>query len=163
VDVCRFDAWTRRASDITDRRTTVKALASGVAAFMTLARGELGLAQDDVTGDDRTCKVNSAKCKKDKECCSYKCKVKGRKRKATGKCQCTGQGARCQRDNGCCSGICRNESCDCGDKGDFCNNDSDCCSRRCDSGKCRCGQRGDRCDQGRGCCSGSCGGDGFCK
>ena len=109
MDVCRFDAWTRRASDITDRRTTVKALASGVAAFLTLARAELGLAQDDVNGDDRTCKVNSAKCKKDKECCSYKCKVKGRKRKATGKCQCAGQGTRCQRDNGCCSGICRNE------------------------------------------------------
>ena len=64
--------------------------------------------------------------------CSYKCKVKGRKRKATGKCQCAGQGTRCQRENGCRSGICRNTHCDCGDKGDFCNNDSDCCSRRCE-------------------------------
>src|SRR4051794_35015507 len=120
VDECRFDSWTRTISDITDRRTTLKGLAVGMAAIVTLVRSELGLAQDDVNGDDRTCKVNSAKCRKDNECCSFKCKVKGRKRKATGTCQCAGQNAHCQRDNGCCSGICRSGSCDCGNKGDFC-------------------------------------------
>ena len=160
MDDCRFDNWTR----LVDRRTAAKGVAGGAAAaLLTLTRTQLGIAQGDDVDIQADCRVNDAKCRRDNECCSNKCQVKGRKRKKRGKCVCAGQSAKCQRDRGCCSGVCRSGKCDCGDKGDFCSNDSDCCSRRCDDGKCRCGKRNDRCDNNRGCCSNNCGSDGFCR
>jgi len=161
MDDCRFDNWTRMVAGTSDRRTAVMRFAGGAAALLTLARAELGIAQASDVALEADCRVNDAKCKKDKDCCSFKCKKRRRDRK--GKCKCAGQGARCQRDRGCCSGICRSGNCDCGDKGDLCSNDADCCSRRCENKACRCAQRNDRCDNNRACCSGTCGSDGFCR
>ena len=153
MDDCRFDNWTRGLAGTTDRRAAVRGLAAGAAALLTLARAELGFAQEADVTLEKNCKGDDAKCKRDNDCCSKKCK--------RGRCTCAGQGASCKRDNGCCSGICRNGSCACGDKGDFCNNDSDCCSKKCRNGKCLCTRGGDRCSENRECCSGRCS-SGFC-
>jgi hypothetical protein len=166
MDDCRFDNWTRMVAGTSDRRTAVAGLAGGAAALLSLARAELGIAQEGDIALEADCRVNGARCRRDGNCCSLKCQVRGRRnrrRRRRGKCVCAGQGANCQRDRGCCSGICRSGNCDCGNKGDFCSNDADCCSRRCESGACRCAQRNDRCDNNRACCSGSCGTDGFCR
>ena len=156
---CRFDNWTRAFVSKIDRRSATMQFAGAAAAVVALAQAELGFAQDSAVDLERNCTVNGNRCRRDNQCCSFRCRK--RRRQSRGKCQCAGAGARCQRDNGCCSGVCRSGKCDCGDRGDFCNNDSDCCSRRCESGSCRCGRRGDRCNNNRGCCSESCSG-GFC-
>ncbi|MGH2618366.1 MAG: hypothetical protein ACRDJC_24310 [Thermomicrobiales bacterium] len=162
MDDCRFDNWTRTLVEKADRRTAVKGLAGGAAALLTLARAELGLAQSgDVTIEDN-CKGNNAKCRKDKECCSKKCKKKGRKGR-DGKCECAGAGQGCKRDQGCCSGKCQGTQCVCGDKGDRCRNDRDCCSNVCRDGNCRCVRQGDRCNRNNECCSNSCSSSGFCN
>lgn len=157
MDDCRFDNWTRTIGGTADRRSAVKGMAAGAAALLTLAKAQLGLAQDADVTLDATCKGNKAKCRKDQECCSKKCKK--------GKCKCAGEGAACKRDNGCCSGTCRNSDgrgkCECGNKGDFCNNDSDCCSNFCRDGKCKCVRGGDRCNDNKECCSNRCS-SGFC-
>jgi hypothetical protein len=153
VDDCRFDNWTRALVEKTDRRSAVRGMAAGAAALLTLARAEIGLAQEADVVLEANCKGNNGKCKKDKECCSKKCQK--------GKCQCAGAKAPCKRDNGCCSGVCRSGKCECGDKGDFCNNDSDCCSKLCRDGKCRCVRGGDRCTDNKECCSNRCS-SGFC-
>lgn len=161
MDDCRFDNWTRMVSEQTDRRTAVKGLAGGAAALLTLARAQLGLAQEADVTIEANCKGSDAKCNKDKECCSKKCKKhkKGRK----GKCVCAGSGAGCKRDQGCCSGKCKDGKCRCGDKGDICKNNGDCCSKICSSGKCGCIKQGDRCNTNDQCCSGKCNSSGFCN
>jgi hypothetical protein len=162
LDNCRFDYRTRSVAGTSDRRTAVKGLAGAAAALLSLAQAGLGLAQNA----ERTCKVNDASCTRDNDCCSFKCKVRNKRRnnrRNRGTCKRAGEGQRCQRDNGCCSGVCRNTQCRCGDKGDFCNNDSDCCSRICQNNNCRCARSGDRCRDSRDCCSGICGSDGFCR
>jgi hypothetical protein len=146
-----------------DRWTAVMGLAGSAAALLTLVRVDLGIAQEGDVALEADCRVNDARCRRDRDCCSNKCQVRGRRRRRRGKCVCAGQGANCQADRGCCSGVCRSGNCDCGDKGDLCNNDADCCSRRCENGACRCGRRKERCDNNRGCCSGSCAADGFCN
>lgn len=153
MDDCRFDNWTRMFGEEADRRTAVKGVAGGAAALLTLAKAQLGLAQEADVTLDANCKGNNSKCSKDKDCCSKKCKK--------GKCKCAGAGAGCKRDNGCCSGTCRSGKCECGNKGDRCNNDSDCCSKNCRDGKCKCIRGGDRCDENKQCCSNRCSG-GFC-
>ena len=163
MDDCRFDNWTRMVAGKSDRRTAVMGLAGGAAALLTLVRAELGIAQESGVDLEADCQVNGSKCRKDGNCCSFKCQKKGRRGRRRGKCVCAGQGANCKADRGCCSGLCRSGNCDCGDKGDLCSNDADCCSHRCENGACRCAQRNDRCDSNRGCCSGSCGADGFCN
>ena len=164
MDDCRFDNWTRMVAGKSNRRTAVMGLAGSAAALVTLARAELGIAQESDVDLEAECRVNGAICRNDGNCCSIKCeKLGGRRKRRKGKCVCAGQGANCKADRGCCSGVCRSGNCDCGDKGDLCSNDADCCSRRCESGACRCGKRNDRCDNNRGCCSGSCASDGFCN
>jgi hypothetical protein len=153
MDDCHFDNLTRTIAGGADRRTAVKGMAAGAAALLTLARAQLGLAQESDVALEANCKGNKSKCKKDQDCCSKKCKK--------GKCKCAGNKAPCKRDNGCCSGVCRSGKCECGNKGDFCNNDSDCCSKNCRDGKCKCIRGGDRCDAGKECCSGTCS-NGFC-
>jgi hypothetical protein len=158
MDDCRFDNWTRSIAGESTRRSAIKKLTAGAAALFTLARAELGIAQAADVTLEANCKGNNEKCKRDKECCSKKCK--------RGKCKCAGQGASCKRDKGCCSGVCRNSGggsgkCQCGDKGDFCNNNSDCCSKVCRDNNCRCIRGGDRCSENKECCSRRCS-SGFC-
>ena len=154
MDDCRFDNWTRSIAGESTRRSAIKQLAGGGAALLTLARAELGLAQDGTVDLEANCRGNGAKCNKKKDCCSKKCK--------NGKCRCAGAKAPCKRDKGCCSGVCRSGKCECGDKGDLCNNNSDCCSKVCRDGKCRCIRGGDRCNDNKECCSKRCSG-GFCE
>jgi hypothetical protein len=154
VDDCRFDNWTRAIAGESTRRSAIKHLAGGAAALLTLARAELGLAQDGSVDLEANCNGNGAKCRKDKACCSKKCQK--------GKCVCAGNNASCKRDKGCCSGVCRSGKCECGDKGDLCNNNSDCCSKVCRDGHCRCIRGGDRCNENKECCSRRCSG-GFCE
>jgi hypothetical protein len=164
VDDCRFDNWTRTLVERSDRRAAVKGLAGGAAALLALARAELGLAQDADVALEKNCKGSDAKCNKDKECCSKKCKKKKRGRK--GKCVCAGVNQGCKRDQGCCSGKCNGTQCVCGEKGDFCRKKADCCSNICSNQKCRCIKQGDRCDTnvtGKQCCSGKCNSNGFCN
>lgn len=161
MDDCRFDNWTRMISGQTNRRAVVSGLAGGAAALLTLVRAELGIAQDADVAIEANCKGNDAKCSKDKECCSKKCRKKGR-RGRNGKCECAGAGQGCKRDQGCCSGKCNGTQCVCGDKGDFCRKDGDCCSNVCASGRCNCIKQGNRCNRGVECCSGICNSSGFC-
>jgi hypothetical protein len=167
MDDCRFDNWTRLIGGETDRRSAVKGFAGGVAALLTMARAELGLAQDaDLVVEAKNCKATNGKCQKDNDCCSLNCKLKKKKKKnkkEKGTCKCSGQGNRCKRDSGCCNGVCRSGTCDCGEEDDFCSDDGDCCSRKCENGSCRCGRQGDRCNDNRACCSNSCNGNGFCN
>ena len=161
MDECRFDNWTRMFSGLADRRSAVKGLAGSAAALLTLAKVELGLAQEGEVGIEGNCKINSARCNKDRECCSKKCKKKRRGRK--GKCVCASEGQGCKRDEGCCSGLCKGTQCACGLKGDGCRKNGDCCSNICkNDNKCDCIKQGNRCDRGNQCCSGRCNDSGFC-
>ena len=154
MDDCRFDNWTRMFAGETTRRRAVKGLAGSAAALALLARAELGLTQEGEVSIEANCRGNGAKCSKNQNCCSKKCK--------RGKCKCAGAKEGCKRDKGCCSGVCRDGRCQCGDRGDFCNNNSDCCSNTCRSGKCECVGSGDRCNANRECCGSSTCSGGFC-
>jgi hypothetical protein len=150
VDECRFDSWTRLVGAKTDRRGAVKGLAGGGAALLALARVELGIAQEADVGIERNCRDNSSRCRRDNQCCSFRCNRRRKKRR--GRCRCAREDNRCQGDSACCAGVCRSGRCRCGRTSDFCDNDGDCCSRQCHGDRCRCGRRGDRCDRDEGCC-----------
>lgn len=164
MDDCRFDNWTRMVSGQADRRSAVKGLAGGAAALLTLAKVELGIAQDADVVIENNCKGSDAKCRKDKECCSKQCKKKRRGRQ--GRCVCASVDQGCKRDQGCCSGRCNGTQCECGGKSDPCRKNGDCCSNICTNQKCECIKQGNRCDttvSGRQCCSGRCNSNGFCN
>src|SRR4051812_48219187 len=160
MDNCRFDNLTRMIAAQADRRTAVKALAGTVAAIATVARVELGFAQDEV-GIEVDCKPNGERCHTDDDCCSIHCKKKNGKKK----CKCAGTGADCKADIGCCKGICDNgnKKCRCGNTDEFCNNDNDCCSNDCSGGKCKCISENNRCGISGNCCGSLTCQDGFCK
>ena len=63
MDDCRFDNWTRMVAGKSDRRTAVEGLAGGAAALLTLARAELGIAQESDVALEAECRVNGAKCR----------------------------------------------------------------------------------------------------
>ena len=170
MDDCRFDNWTRMVAGKRDRRTTVMGIAGGAAALLTLARAELGIAQESDVDLEAECRDNGERCRRDSNCCSVNCKVRRRRggrgrtrRSRRGRCQCAQQGDRCKRDIGCCSGICRTGNCDCGLQGEFCSSDNDCCSNNCSGQKCQCVKRGDRCTGDRECCGNNRCNGGFCN
>ena len=147
MDNCRFDNLTREIAAHTDRRTAVKRLAGGLAALAALARADLGLAQD--VGIESSCTLNGDKCKKDKQCCSLKCKKK--------KCKCTDIGEKCKADAGCCKGFCGSDNkCRCipNNSGKACKGDNDCCSKTCVNTVCKCVKRAESCRSDNQCCPG---------
>ena len=58
MDDCRFENWMRIVAGKSDRRTAVMGLAGGVAAPLTLARAELGIAQGSDVALEADCRVN---------------------------------------------------------------------------------------------------------
>lgn len=144
MDDCRFDNWTRMLGGLRDRRTALKEVAGAGVALVSLARADLGFAQeDDVLVEG--CRLTGERCKRNNNCCSGKCHRKKRKkrrndndgrrrknRKGDGKCKCLGNGKKCKKDAACCKGYCdRNDrKCRCVGANDRCTNDSDCCGNR---------------------------------
>jgi hypothetical protein len=162
MDNCRFDNWTRIIAAQTDRRTAVKGFAGGIAALATLARVELGFAQDGDVGVEVKCNVNGQQCKNASQCCSLRCK-KRRRRDSRGNCKAALAGQPCKADIGCEKGVCRNGACVCGTTNDFCTTNDDCCSNNCLSGKCKCIGENDRCGSGGNCCGSTTCKNGFCR
>ncbi len=153
MDECRFDNWTRMLAALQDRRAAVKELAAAGAALVSLARLDLGLAQEDEVSIEG-CRLTGDRCSRKKQCCSNKCKKKRRKRnrndrdgnnrrrnrKGDGRCQCLGNGKNCRKDAACCKGRCdpNERRCRCVPANDICNRDDDCCGkRRCREGFCK--------------------------
>ena len=91
MDDSRFDALVRQVGlTVVDRRSA----ASGVlAALLPRAVGAT-----PVTAE--ACRGIKAKCRRKKECCSGRCRMKdsGKRR-----CMCSPEGARCQETADCCS------------------------------------------------------------
>jgi hypothetical protein len=150
MDNCRFDNWTRKIAAQSDRRTAVKGFAGGIAALATLARVELGLAQEGDVGVEVKCRVNGDGCQQPSQCCSLRCKK--RRRRDKGHCKAALPGQPCQADVGCREGVCRGGVCTCGTKDDFCTSSDDCCSNNCVSGKCQCIGENNRCNASSECC-----------
>jgi hypothetical protein len=166
MDNCRFDNLTRIVAAQADRRTALKGFAGDLAALATLARVELGFAQEGEVGIEIKCLSNNKKCRRSSQCCSLKCSgarrgKQGKRRR--GRCKCVGRGDACRADIGCCTGVCRNGNCACGNTNDFCTGNNDCCSNSCVSGQCGCITSNQRCTTSSQCCSGlTCQGGGFC-
>jgi len=53
------------------------ALAGGAPAALTLARAELGIAQESNVALETDCRVNGGTCGKDHDCCSGSCGTDG--------------------------------------------------------------------------------------
>jgi hypothetical protein len=152
MDECRFDNWTRMLGAIQDRRTALKDVVAAGAALVSLARLDLGLAQEDEVTIEG-CRLTGNRCDRNKQCCSNKCNRKRRKRRkhkdgdhkrrrrrSTGTCGCLGNGKKCRKDAACCKGRCdvNDRRCRCVPANDLCNKDSDCCGRRnCRQGVCK--------------------------
>ena len=79
MDECRFDNWTRMLGAIQDRRTALKDLAAAGAALLSLAKLELGLAQEGEVSIEG-CRLSGDRCDRNKQCCSGKCNRKRRKK-----------------------------------------------------------------------------------
>jgi hypothetical protein len=77
MDDCRFENWMRIAAGKSDRRTAVLGLAGGAPAALTLARAELGIAQESNVALEADCRVNGGTCGKDHDCCSGSCGTDG--------------------------------------------------------------------------------------
>ena len=148
MDECRFDNLTRLFGAFKDRRTALKEMVGASAALVSLARADLGLAQDDdvlIEG----CRLTGDRCGRNNQCCSNKCNRKRRKKrrrddrdgdrrnrrkkKNDGQCVCLSNGKKCRKDAACCRGHCdKNERrCRCVPANDTCNKDSDCCRGKC--------------------------------
>ncbi len=141
-----FDRLTRGLGEGKSRRTVLQGLAASVLAG---GLGWLGL--EDAAA--KTCKNHGRRCKKNKDCCSHKCKVKnGQKR---GKCRgngdpvCLRNGAVCPdgSSESCCSGFCTQEgpfgevepTC-CVPNDETCKRNSDCCATASDPSACQGGR-----------------------
>jgi hypothetical protein len=161
MDNCRFDNLTRMVAARADRRTAVKAFAGGLATLATMARIELGFAQEGDVGTEIRCKSTGLQCRRDSQCCSLSCKKRKRTSKR-GRCRCVGRGDACKADVGCCTGVCRSGKCACGNTDDFCTGDNDCCSNSCVSGKCACITLNQRCGSSGNCCSNYTCKNGYC-
>jgi hypothetical protein len=145
MDTCRFDNWTRKFGDLRTRRAAVGHLAAVGAAFVGLARLEMGLADAAQVGVE-DCKLTDAECTTKSQCCSNICagfhkeqckrRKNGKKKRNCGKkvgtCRCARAGQTCSRSAGCCNGYCdpNRSICACVPNGDLCNEDDDCCSPR---------------------------------
>lgn len=134
MDDCRFDNWTRMLGGLRDRRTAFKEVAGAGIALISLARADLGLAEeDDVLTEG--CRLTGERCKRNNNCCSNKCK-KGKKRgknnKGEKECRCLKNGRKCKKDAACCKGHCdRNtRKCTCTPANDTCSSHSQCCGKR---------------------------------
>jgi hypothetical protein len=77
MDDCRFENWMRIVAGKSDRRTAVITLAGGAPAALTLARAELGIAQESNVALEADCRVNGGTCGKDHDCCSGSCGTDG--------------------------------------------------------------------------------------
>lgn len=142
MDECRFDNWTRMLGALQDRRAAVKELAGAGAALLALARLDLGLAQEDEVSIEG-CRGEGSGCRRNKQCCSNKCKRKRKKkrnrndrdergrREDDGVCKCLGNGAKCRKDAACCKGRCdaTERKCRCVERNNLCERDDDCCGR----------------------------------
>ena len=109
MDDCRFDNWAR----IVDRRTAVGGFAGGLAALLALGKAQLGIAQEDDVEIDANCRVNGRQCRRNRQCCSNKCRKRGQnnadccsRRCRSGKCRCVPRNDRCNDNRACCSGNC---------------------------------------------------------
>jgi hypothetical protein len=101
MDGQRFDALTRTVSAAVSRRSTVKGLAGGGLTAVLSLLGGRGMAAE--VGTDGLCRAPTQKCRKNKQCCSARCRQ--------GVCQCQKKGALCQFPVFCCSGKCKNGKC----------------------------------------------------
>ncbi len=156
MDNCRFDNLTRMVAVQADRRTAVKAFAGGIAALATLARVELGLAQGGDVGIESHCELNGARCRRDGQCCSLKCKKRSGSNR--GRCKCASRGAGCKAAAGCCTGYCASGTCSCipNNNNAPCGTNSDCCSSNCEetTSTCKCVPHLEPCRTSSQCCSG---------
>jgi hypothetical protein len=150
MNECRFDNWTRMLGALRDRRAAFKELTAAGVALVSLARVDLGLAQEDDVAVEG-CRLTNERCKRNNNCCSGKCHRKRHKkkkhkdnndgghnnrrhnkRKGEGQCECLGNGKSCSKDAACCKGHCdsNERKCRCVPANDRCNTDNDCCSNR---------------------------------
>ena len=121
MDECRFDNWTRMLGALQDRRVAVKELAAVGAALASLAKLDLGLAQEDEVSIEG-CRGGGVSCRRNRQCCSGRCHRRGRNRRRRkddrdnnkrnrrreddGTCRCQGNGKPCNKDAACCKGRC---------------------------------------------------------
>ena len=133
MDGQRFDAISKGLASSNSRRATLRAVTAGV-----LAAGLSALGLHEAAAK---CNKEGKKCKKQKECCSKKCKG--------GKCRCHALREKCTgtsstAGNSCCGdAYCTTNACGeqtrcCQNIGNTCNSTCDCCltGAECQSGAC---------------------------
>lgn len=159
----RFDATGRWLAAHGSRRATVRAVTTAALA--------IGLGRFDQDEAVAKCKIDGQKCKKNKECCSKKCKGKA--------CRCRSLGETCNApdfgnpsENTCCGADhCWGNACGqyprcCSLPGNACQSNCDCCypGAECHGGECCLGKGANCWDTVDKCCDGMvCIGKGFGK
>ena len=72
VDECRFDGLARNMAAASTRRATLKVLGGGAAASLLALVGR-GAAAQEITDEGTGCRSTGSHCDKDKKCCSKRC------------------------------------------------------------------------------------------
>ena len=99
MDPRAFDGLTRKLASSASRRTAVRAAAGGMlASALALLPFRADAEVTTAAENDAICRGNGEQCRRDTQCCSFRC--------ANGTCKCANKGAICIKDRGCCSGRC---------------------------------------------------------